>query len=407
MRTYVRVEPGHDPPRRPRRVLRLGRAARQPGAARQAGDRRHGRGAGVQLRGQGAAASKTAMGGHRALRLCPDAIVVSPRMQAYTEASRAVFEVFDDTSPQVEPLSIDEAFLDARGMERIAGTPEQIARRLRREVRERVGLPITVGVARTKFLAKVASAQAKPDGLLVVPPEGELAFLHPLPIEALWGVGPATAERMRRVGIETVGAGRRDRRERADHAVRQGRRAQAARARPQPRPAPGDGRAAAARDGHAARVRAPPALGGGARHDARRAGRPADAAAAAGRARRAHDHAADAPPRLGPLDALAHAAGGDREHDDAAVRVPRAARRRAPADRAARADAAGDHALEPRRRARGPARAAARVPPGERARRRARRRPRPLRRRRDQARGAARARHWDSRSRCFQIEDRS
>ena len=147
---------------------------------------------------------KTAMGGHRALRLCPDAIVVSPRMQAYTEASRAVFEVFDDTSPQVEPLSIDEAFLDARGMERIAGTPEQIARRLRREVRERVGLPITVGVARTKFLAKVASAQAKPDGLLVVPPEGELAFLHPLPIEALWGVGPATAERMRRVGIETV-----------------------------------------------------------------------------------------------------------------------------------------------------------------------------------------------------------
>src|SRR6185369_15320248 len=124
------------------------------------------------------------------LRLCPDAIVVSPRMQAYTEASRAVFEVFDDTSPQVEALSIDEACLDAR--------------RLRREVRERVGLPITVGVARTKFLAKVASAQAKPDGLLVVPPEGELAFLHPLPIEALWGVGPATAERMRRVGIETV-----------------------------------------------------------------------------------------------------------------------------------------------------------------------------------------------------------
>ena len=132
---------------------------------------------------------KTAMGGHRALRLCPEAIVVPPRMTAYTEASRAVFEVFDDTSPQVEPLSIDEAFLDARGMERIAGTPEQIARRLRREVRERVGLPITVGVARTKFLAKVASAQAKPDGLLVVPPDGELAFLHPLPIEALWGVG--------------------------------------------------------------------------------------------------------------------------------------------------------------------------------------------------------------------------
>jgi DNA polymerase IV len=145
-----------------------------------------------------------AMGGHKAKRLCPQAIVVPPRMQAYTEASRAVFEVFDDTSPQVEAISIDEAFLDARGMERIAGTPEQIARRLRREVRERVGLPITVGVARTKFLAKVASAQAKPDGLLVVPPDGELDFLHPLPIEALWGVGPKTAERMRRVGLETV-----------------------------------------------------------------------------------------------------------------------------------------------------------------------------------------------------------
>jgi DNA polymerase-4 len=147
---------------------------------------------------------KTAMGGRRARRLCPDAIVVPPRMSAYSEASRDVFAVFDDTSPQVEALSIDEAFLDARGMERIAGSPEQIARKLRRDVRERVGLPITVGVARTKFLAKVASAQAKPDGLLVVPPDGELAFLHPLPIEALWGVGPATAARMRRVGIETV-----------------------------------------------------------------------------------------------------------------------------------------------------------------------------------------------------------
>ncbi len=148
---------------------------------------------------------KTAMGGWRALKLCPDAIVVPPRMKAYTQASRDVFAVFDDTSPQVEALSIDEAFLDARGMERIAGTPEQIARKLRRDVRERVGLPITVGVARTKFLAKVASAQAKPDGLLVVPPEGELDFLHPLAIEALWGVGPATGARLRRVGIETVG----------------------------------------------------------------------------------------------------------------------------------------------------------------------------------------------------------
>ncbi len=101
--------------------------------------------------------------------------------------------MFDDTTPLVEGLSIDEAFLDVRGLERIAGTPTEIAVRLRREVRERVGLPITVGVARTKFLAKVASGVAKPDGLLVVPPDGELAFLHPLPVERLWGVGPVTA----------------------------------------------------------------------------------------------------------------------------------------------------------------------------------------------------------------------
>ena len=111
-------------------------------------------------------------------------------MSAYSEASKAVFEVFDDTTPLVEGLSIDEAFLDVRGMGRIAGTPMEIAVRLRREVLERVGLPITVGVARTKFLAKVASGVAKPDGLLVVPPGGELAFLHPLPVERLWGVGP-------------------------------------------------------------------------------------------------------------------------------------------------------------------------------------------------------------------------
>jgi DNA polymerase-4 len=105
----------------------------------------------------------------------------------------------------VEGLSIDEAFLDVRGMERIAGSPREIAVRLRREVRERVGLPITVGVARTKFLAKVASAVAKPDGLLVVPPGEELAFLHPLPIERLWGVGPKTSAKLRDRNIATVG----------------------------------------------------------------------------------------------------------------------------------------------------------------------------------------------------------
>jgi DNA polymerase-4 len=148
---------------------------------------------------------RTAMGGRQARRLCPHAVVVSPRMTAYSEASRAVYEVFEQTTPLVEGLSIDEAFLDVRGFERSVGTPVEMAVRLRREVRERVGLPITVGVARTKFLAKVASAVAKPDGLLVVPVDRELAFLHPLPVEALWGVGPATSRRLRGIGIATVG----------------------------------------------------------------------------------------------------------------------------------------------------------------------------------------------------------
>jgi DNA polymerase IV len=148
---------------------------------------------------------RTAMSGDQARRLCPEAVVVSPRMSAYAEASKAMYRVFDDTSPLVEGLSIDEAFLDVRGMRRIAGSPAEIAARLRLEVRRRVGLPITVGVARTKFLAKVASTVAKPDGLLVVPPDGELTFLHPLPVERLWGVGPVTADKLRTGGITTVG----------------------------------------------------------------------------------------------------------------------------------------------------------------------------------------------------------
>ena len=113
-------------------------------------------------------------------------MVVLPRMGVYAKASK-VFEVFRQTTPLVEGLSIDEAFLDVGGLRQVSGTPTEIAVRLRAEVRERVGPPITVGVARTKFLAKVASGVAKPDGLLVVPPDGELAFLHPLPVERLWG----------------------------------------------------------------------------------------------------------------------------------------------------------------------------------------------------------------------------
>jgi DNA polymerase IV len=147
---------------------------------------------------------RTAMGGRQALALCPEAVVVPPRLDAYTEASRAVFEVFERTTPVVEGLSIDEAFLDVSGLRRLAGPPVDIARRLRADVAASVGLPITVGVARTKFLAKVASAVGKPDGLLEVPPDGELAFLHPLPVERLWGVGAVTSAKLRERGITTV-----------------------------------------------------------------------------------------------------------------------------------------------------------------------------------------------------------
>ena len=148
---------------------------------------------------------RTAMGGGQARMLCPNAVVVSPRFEAYSEASKAVFEVFHDTTPLVEGLSIDEAFLDVGGLRRLRGPAPEIAARLRQDVLDRVGLRITVGVARTKFLAKVASGVAKPDGLLVVPPDQELEFLHPLPVERLWGVGPVTSEKLRARGISTVG----------------------------------------------------------------------------------------------------------------------------------------------------------------------------------------------------------
>jgi len=156
-----------------------------------------------------AAGVRTAMSLGQARRLCPRAVVVPPRMSAYAEASKAAFRVFEDTTPLVEGVSIDEAFLDVRGMRRIAGTPIEIAQRLRLTVRERVGLPITVGVARTKFLAKVASGVAKPDGLLVVPSDRELEFLHALPVEHVWGVGAVTATKLRSRGIGTVGELRR------------------------------------------------------------------------------------------------------------------------------------------------------------------------------------------------------
>ena len=147
---------------------------------------------------------RTAMGGRQARALCPHAIVVPPRMSAYSKASDDVFAVFRDTTPLVEPVSVDEAFLDVSGLGRVSGTPVQIGARLRERVRDEVGLPITVGIARTKFLAKVASQEGKPDGLLLVPPDRELAFLHPLPVRRLWGVGAKTADKLRVHGIETV-----------------------------------------------------------------------------------------------------------------------------------------------------------------------------------------------------------
>ncbi len=151
------------------------------------------------------------MGGRQAHRLCPHAAVVPPRFEAYTEASRALFDLFEDTSPLVEGMSLEEAFLDVRGLERISGTPRQIAERLRRRARDRIGLAVTVGAARTKVLAKMASRAAKPDGLLLIAPDREADFLRPLPVEALWGVGAATAEKLRAHGIATIGElGRRD-----------------------------------------------------------------------------------------------------------------------------------------------------------------------------------------------------
>ena len=148
---------------------------------------------------------RTAMGGAQARRLCPHAVLVPPRMTAYSRASDAVFEVFRDTTPMVEAVSVDEAFLDVGGLRRVSGTP--VADRgpaAQPTCAIAVGLPITVGVARTKFLAKVASQEAKPDGLLLVPPDQELAFLRPLPVRRLWGVGAVTADKLHAHGIETV-----------------------------------------------------------------------------------------------------------------------------------------------------------------------------------------------------------
>ena len=267
----------------------------------------------------------------QARRLCPHAIVVQPRMSAYSEASKAVFEVFE------RHHAAGRGPVDRRGVPRRRraaadrpGTPTEIAARLRRDVLDAVGLPITVGVARTKFLAKVASGVAKPDGLLVVPPDGELAFLHPLPVERLWGVGPVTAAKLHERGHHDRRRGRPARRGRARLDARAARRAGTC--TPWPTTAiPGRCRSAAAgvRSGRSARSAASPTSPDDVDAIARRARRPGHPADAGRRPGRPHRRAPPALRRLHPGDPLAHAAPADR-----------ATRRRSSPPRGAAADGA-------------------------------------------------------------------
>jgi len=147
----------------------------------------------------------SAMPMSRARRLCPQATVISPTPGLYAETSRGVMEVFRSITPLVEPLSLDEAFLDVTGAIRRLGSPRQIAELIRARVVDEQGVSCSVGVASSKFVAKLASARAKPDGLLVVPRDSVIAFLHPLPVGALWGVGERTEEVLTRLGLRTIG----------------------------------------------------------------------------------------------------------------------------------------------------------------------------------------------------------
>jgi len=147
---------------------------------------------------------RSAMPGSRARRLCPRAVFLPPDMAAYAEASREIMRIFADVTPLVEPLSVDEAFLDVSGATRLLGRPRAIAALIRGRVAAEQRLTCSVGVAATKFVAKLASARAKPDGLLVVPAAGTLEFLRPLAVEELWGVGERTSEVLRRLGLRTV-----------------------------------------------------------------------------------------------------------------------------------------------------------------------------------------------------------
>jgi DNA polymerase IV len=148
---------------------------------------------------------RSAMPVSRARRLCPQAVFISPRHGVYGEVSREVMAIFRAVTPAVEPLSLDEAFLDVSGARRRLGSPAGIAELIRRQVREQQSITCSVGVASVKFVAKIASARCKPDGLLVIPEQGVLDFLHPLPVSALWGVGDRAEEVLARLGLRTVG----------------------------------------------------------------------------------------------------------------------------------------------------------------------------------------------------------
>ncbi len=147
----------------------------------------------------------SAMPMSRARRLCPSADVIAPDHARYSEVSKNVMEVFRSITPEVEPLSLDEAFLDVSGAVRRLGSPTEIARRIRAQVEHEQRITCSVGVASTKFVAKLASSRCKPDGLLVVPAAQTIEYLHPLPVGALWGVGEKTAEQLHRLGLRTVG----------------------------------------------------------------------------------------------------------------------------------------------------------------------------------------------------------
>jgi DNA polymerase-4 len=142
----------------------------------------------------------------KARRLCPTAMIIPPRFERYQEVSRMIMRVFSDFSPDVEALSLDEAFLDMTGSEQVLGDPKSIGRRLKTAIRETTGgLTASVGISATKYVAKVASACRKPDGLTVVPPEEAKAWLAPLPVAWLWGAGPKTQVHLHHLGLQTIG----------------------------------------------------------------------------------------------------------------------------------------------------------------------------------------------------------